>query len=38
MEETKRLHIYPASDRQMEAMIAAEPDPELKRLTARCWS
>ncbi len=31
MEETKRLHIYPASDRQMEAMIAAEPDPELKK-------
>ncbi len=31
MEETKRLRIYPASDRQMEAMIAAAPDPELKK-------
>ena len=31
MEETKRLRLYPASDRRMEAMIAAAPDPELKK-------
>lgn len=29
--ETKRLRIYPASREQMEAFIAAEPDPELKK-------
>ena len=31
MEETKRLRLYPASDSQMEAMIAAAPDPELQK-------
>ena len=31
MEETKRLRLYPASDGQMEALIAAAPDPELQK-------
>lgn len=31
MEETKRLRILPASDSQMEAMVAAAPDPELQK-------
>ena len=31
MIETKRLRIYPAAQEQMEAFIAAETDPELKK-------
>ena len=31
MIKTERLHIYPASREQMEAMIATEQDEELKK-------